>query len=128
MCAERPFTRREIYEFGPADMLRLFREAGMPRREPPPMAVCERAPRARLIRTRRRSRRRRRGAIYTIRLSSPIAIDLQVTHTSRTLFWFADRGFLGRTESAESRAWAPTQAGRYTVRVLDEADARTCVT
>ena len=66
---------------------------------------------------------------FSTRLSSPIAIDLQATDTSRTPFWFADRGFLGRTESAESLAWAPTQAGRYTVRVLDEAwTLGTCVT
>jgi len=120
VCAEGPFTRREIYEFWPADMLRLFREAGMPRREPPEPAVCGRA------QTPGDSSPPQitspsRGAVYTIRLSSPIAIDLRATDSSRTLFWFADRGFLGRTDSADGLAWIPTQAGRYTVRVLDEA-------
>src|SRR5262249_46167406 len=118
VCAEGPFTRREIYEFWPADMLRLFREAGMPPR-PPPMAACERA-QIPADWSSPQITSPARGAVYTIRLSSPIAIDLQATDTSRTLFWFADRGFLGRTESAESLTWMPTQAGRYTVRVLDE--------
>ncbi len=126
VCADGPFTRREIYEFWPSDMLRLFREAGMPRREPPAAAVCERE-QSPADGSPPQITSPSRGATYTIRLSSPIAIDLRATDSSRTLFWFADRGFLGRAESAEGLAWTPTQAGRYTVRVLDEAgrsDAR----
>jgi len=100
-------------------MLRLFREAGMPRREPPELTACEHAQTPGDSSPQITSPSR--GVVYTIRLSSPIAIDLRAIDSSRTLFWFADRGFLGRTESAEGLAWTPTQAGRYTVRVLDEA-------
>jgi len=40
VCEEGPFTRREIHEFWPSDMARLFREAGMPRRAPPRLPDC----------------------------------------------------------------------------------------
>jgi len=33
-------TRFEVFEFWPSDMLKLFRQAGMPRRTPPPLPAC----------------------------------------------------------------------------------------
>src|SRR5262249_54510263 len=33
-------TRFEVYEFWPSDMLTLFRQAGLPRRTPPPLPSC----------------------------------------------------------------------------------------
>jgi len=33
-------TRLEVFEFWSSDMLKLFREAGMPRRMPPPLPAC----------------------------------------------------------------------------------------
>lgn len=120
VCAEGRFTRPEIYEFWPSDMLRLFREAGMPRREPPPPPVCDRG-QTPVDASAPQITSPSRGAVYTIRLSNPIAIDLRATDATRTLYWFADRGFLGRTGSGESLAWTPARAGRYTVRVLDES-------
>ena len=33
-------TRLEVFEFWPSDVQRLFRDAGLPRRLPPPPAVC----------------------------------------------------------------------------------------
>jgi len=119
VCAEGPLTRREVYESWPSDMLRLFREAGMPRREPPRVPACDRSD-ALVDATAPQIASPVRGAVYTIRLSKPIAIDLRATDSSQTLYWFADQGFLGRTGSAESLAWNPTRAGRYTVRVRDE--------
>ena len=120
VCEEGPFTRREIYEFWPSDMLRLFREAGMPRREPPPAPACDHG-RPLVDATAPQIASPSRGAVYTIRLSNPVAIDLRATDSTHTLYWFADQGFLGRTGSAESLAWNPARAGRYTVRVLDAA-------
>jgi len=126
VCEDGPFTRREVFEYWPADMLRLFREAGLPRQEPPPAMPCGRGGAAAAA-SAPRITSPSRGAVYTIRLSQPIAIDLQATDSTRALFWFADQGFLGRTGAGESFAWHPSRAGRYTLRVLDDAggaDAR----
>ena len=126
VCEDGPFTRRDIFEYWPAEMLRLFRQAGLPRREPPPETLCGRGG-APADTTGLQITSPSRGAVYTIRLSQPTAIDLRATDAARTLFWFADQGFLGRTGAGESLAWHPSRAGRYTLRVLDEAggaDAR----
>src|SRR5262249_56127473 len=40
-----PGTQFEVFEFWPSDMLKLFREAGIPRRTPPPLPASPTADR-----------------------------------------------------------------------------------
>jgi penicillin-binding protein 1C len=40
VCGPGAGVHEEVYEFWTSDMLRLFREAGMPRRVAPPVADC----------------------------------------------------------------------------------------
>ncbi len=127
-CEESAFTRREIFEFWPSDMLRLFREAGMPRREPPRTPECERSVTAADGDTPQITSPLR-GTVYTMRISRPTTIELRATCAGcgGGLYWFANRGFLGQANSGESLTWSPPQAGQFVVRVVDEAgraDAR----
>ena len=121
-CGAGEFTRREIHEFWPSDMLRLFREAGMPRREPPPLPDCTGDAPAngdvpQIVSP-------LRGVTYAVRLSKPVPIALRADGASSTeLFWFANQGFVGRSGAGESLAWNPAQPGRYVLRAVDAAGA-----
>ena len=42
-CDPAATARLEVHEFWSSDMLKLFREAGMPRRRPPALPDCSRA-------------------------------------------------------------------------------------
>lgn len=125
-CIESATTRWEVHEFWPSDMMRLFREAGMPRREPPRMPDCALLAQAEdndapaIVSP-------LRGVSYTLRLSQPTPIALRANAGSKTQFWFADGGLVGQTSSGTALAWLPPKAGRYRLRVIDEsgaADAR----
>jgi penicillin-binding protein 1C len=125
VCAPNGHTRREVYEFWPSELRRLFREAGMPRREPPPLPDCAAAAPdgddPRIVAP-------LRGVTYTMRLSKPALIALRAELARQgEVFWFADQGFVGRTAPGEALAWNPPRPGRYVLRALAEgggADSR----
>ena len=128
VCAANEFTRREIHEFWPSDMLRLFRTAGMPRREPPRAPDCDgmtmagEADAPQIVSP-------LRGVTYTVRLSKPAPLALRAEGTRHSdVFWFANQGFVARASAGEAVAWNPAQPGRYVLRAVDEtgaADVRT---
>lgn len=128
VCQEGPHTRREVYEYWPSDMLRLFRDAGIPRREPPRAPDCgqqdssERNDAPKIVSP-------LRGVAYTLRLAQPVGIALRAhsTGSAGKIFWFADQALIGQTRSGEALAWNPPAAGNYTLRAVDEqggADTR----
>jgi len=118
-CARGPGTRTEVYEFWPTDLQRLFRDAGMPRRAPPPLPDCgpDTAADGPTIAS------PTDGATYTVRLSQPVPLALRANALSAdtTLYWSANGGLLGKTRAGEALAWTPAQPGRYVLRVVDGA-------
>jgi penicillin-binding protein 1C len=113
-------TRFEVYEFWPSDMLRLFRQAGMPRRAPPPLPDCAgddatEAPRIASP---------LRGVSYTLRRSAPtevIALDASAAADVRNLFWFDGSALIGARRVAEGALpWRPAAAGVHVIRVVDD--------
>jgi penicillin-binding protein 1C len=127
-CGPGPGIHQETYEFWSSDMLRLFREAGMPRRAPPAMPDCATAmpgderDAPHIVSP-------LRGVAYTLRLRSlqPLTLSANVGARTRATYWFAGKAFLGRVERGESLSWLPPQAGRYSLRAVDDdgaADAR----
>ncbi len=126
-CEQGVHIRTEIYEFWGSDMQRLFREAGMPRRQPPPMPQCDRADADAGEAPSMTSPNR--GATYTLRLSKmvPIALRASATASDATLYWFANGGLIGKSRAADALGWLPGAPGRYQVRVIDaegRADVR----
>ena len=118
VCAANEFTRREIHEFWPSDMLRLFRSAGMPRREPPRAPDCDgmtmagEADAPQIVSP-------LRGVAYTVRLSKPAPLALRAEGTRHSdVFWFANQGFVARASAGEAVAWNPAQPGRYVLRAV----------
>lgn len=125
------FTRSEVYEFWPTDLLQLFARAGMPRRQPPPPADCQRdvpsgtAPRitSPVI-----------AVTYTVRSgrvgSETIPLVANADSEVRRLHWFVDESYVGTGTPGVALGWQPTRAGRYLVRTVDDrgrADTRELV-
>ena len=122
------FTRSEVYEFWPTDLLQLFAQAGMPRRRPPPPADCQRdvpsgtAPQitSPVI-----------AVTYTVRSgrvgSETIPLAANADSEVRRLHWFVDESYVGTGTPGVAIGWHPSRAGRYIVRTIDDrgrADSR----
>ena len=120
VCAESAFTRREVFEFWPNDLQRLFREAGMPRRQPPSLPDCAAGSTLAdgdgptIVSP-------VRGVTYTMRLSQSTPMVLRANRTTQgPLFWFANQSFVARSDDGEAVGWTPPQPGRYLLRAVDE--------
>lgn len=116
-------TELRVYEFWSTDLLELFRRAGLPRRTPPPFAphcpltdtAATGAP-PRIITP-------QPTVVYSLRPGRLAAERIPFTASAdadtRSLFWFVDGRFLGRTAPDEALFWRP-RPGRYRVRVADD--------
>jgi penicillin-binding protein 1C len=119
VCAPYPSTTRfEVFEFWSSDMLTLFREAGMPRRLPPPLPSCaldDRMEPPRIGSPMRNVSYALRSPADAIPLEASVAADVQ------RLFWFDGNALIGsRTPGQGPLAWRPTTAGTRIVRVVDD--------
>ena len=115
-----PGTRFEVFEFWPSDMLKLFREAGMPRRTPPSLPPC--ATNDRLEPPRIASPLR--NVTYALRRASArdaIALDASVAADVQRVFWFDGGALIGiRAVSDGALPWHPSASGIHLIRVVDD--------
>lgn len=128
--AGAPGTRAAVYEFWPSDMLEIFRQAGIPRRIPPPYA-----PECRIEETAAKGiapqiTSPQWGVTYNIRSHSLTRERIPLTAVTdadaRTVYWFVNERFEGTSPSGEPLFWRPSP-GRFVVRAVDDqgrADAR----
>ena len=127
-------TREVVYEFWPSDMMKLFREAGMPRRKAPviPNCAADDASDAPQITT------PLRGVTYTLRRQNsafatmfakqtptgrPETIPLEASTAAdvETVFWFDGKSLIAKSPSAHGAlAWNPTSDGLHLIRVIDD--------
>jgi penicillin-binding protein 1C len=115
--------QREVYEFWPPDLLAMFKQAGLPRREPPAWAPGEatdrvasqdRAPRiVSPITQRAYTLSAHDAARQTIPLRADAAAGV------KQVFWFAGSRYLGTSAPAESLLWQAS-AGTWKLQVLDD--------
>jgi penicillin-binding protein 1C len=115
-------TRLEVDEFWPSDLLRIFAEAGLPRRVPPPfepgcsldsLAATGNPPE--IVSP-------VRGVIYAARLSGGEAfVPLMATADAdvRRISWFLGGQLLGESDPRKPYLW-PAAAGAYVVRAVDD--------
>jgi penicillin-binding protein 1C len=127
VCGPGPGIRQEIYEFWTSDMLRLFREAGMPRRVPPATPDCGAAAADSSGDDRDAPQivSPLRGVVYTLRIGhlEPLALRATIAARAQAIYWFADNAYLGRAPHGESLAWLPPQPGHYRLRAVDDGGA-----
>ena len=129
---EQGRVQQVVYEYWPSDLMRLFAQAGVPRRAPPsgdcgsnasavggtPPAITAPV----------------RGAAYVMRATQPERNVVPLAATTdggvNTLYWFANDSFITAGRPGIAQAWRPQKPGRYVVRVVDEqgrADTREVV-
>jgi len=131
-----PYTvgpaHRVVYEMWGSDMLNLFRQAGLPRRTPPPLDPrCEThtaespgGPPPEITSP-------LRGVVYSLRAKrlGQETITLRATTGAgvREVYWFVGKSFLGKAPPGGSLAWRPEAPGSFIVRAVDDqgqADSR----
>ena len=121
-------THTEVFEYWPSDLARVFRQAGIPRRAPPPLPDCSAAAdegqAPQIVSP-------LRGATYTRRISRDgeerIALNATADAGVQELYWFVDDGFVGAARPGDPLLWQPFAAGTYTLRAIDDhgrADTR----
>jgi penicillin-binding protein 1C len=123
-------TRAEVYEFWPSDMLKIFRQAGIPRRVPPPYGPECRGGEAAARGSGPQITSPQKGVTYSLRTRTlereRIALTAVTDADTRIVYWFVNERFLGTSPSGEPFFWKPTP-GRFVVRAVDDqgrADAR----
>lgn len=113
-------TRWEVFEYWPSDMLKQFREAGLPRRAPPRLPDCAAddsgdAPRIASP---------LRNVTYSLSPRRPqetIALDAGAAADVQHLFWFDGNALLGKVAVKDGAfPWRPTQDGIHVLRVIDD--------
>jgi penicillin-binding protein 1C len=122
------FVRSEVFEFWPSDVLQLFAQAGMPRRQPPPAGDCAEQTLAGLA---PRITSPLTAATYTLRAarasSETIPLAANADSDVRTLHWFVDDAYVGTGEPGIAIPWTPQHSGAFIVRAIDDrgrADSR----
>lgn len=113
-------TRLEVFEFWPSDMLRLFRQAGMPRRAAPQMPSCiadDQSDSPRLASP-------IRNVAYTLRHSAPqetIPLEAHAAGDVQRVFWFDGAALIGARNVADGALpWRPATSGIHLIRIVDD--------
>lgn len=116
-------TEMRVYEFWPSDLQRIFRQAGMALKTPPPFeSDCDldvqsaggtppaiQSPVAGL------EYQLRSETLKTGRIPFNAVADADV----QQLYWFVDDRFVGSSGAGQTFFWAPA-GGEFTVRVVDD--------
>ncbi len=123
-CADgAPGTRSEVYEFWPSDLLAIFKQAGIPRRVPPPYE-----PGCRMEETASKGAgpqitSPREGVTYSLRASSlsneRVPLTAVTDADTRTVHWFVNEEYVGKSSSGKPFFWTP-KPGRFVVRAVDD--------
>lgn len=116
-CTAGEHREAQTYEYWPSDLRQLFRQAGLPRREPPLLPDCAQEDSAPHIASPLRS------VNYALRTHKPepVLLRAEADSSARTLFWFVDDALVGQSKPGESLAWLPNAPRRYRIRVVDDA-------
>lgn len=109
-------SRAQVYEFWPGDLLRLFREAGIPRRTPPPFGPdCTETQ----VGLNPEITSPRPGVVYKLQENRPtIPFSAVADADAFALYWFVDTAYVGQSAATEAFFWE-ARPGKYIVRVVD---------
>jgi penicillin-binding protein 1C len=118
-------THTEVYEYWPSDLARVFAQAGMPRRTPPPLPDCQGGGQPPGDPPRITSPLK--GSTYQLRVSRLGSEKIGFTATTdasvRKLYWFVDDAYIGSVPAGQVLMWTPERTGRFLVRVVDDRGA-----
>src|SRR6266496_3908971 len=109
--------RRDVYEFWPSDLLRLFERAGLPRRPPPPFLPGTESDLAARIGNPPQIISPAGGFLFAS--STTIPLRAKTDADVREIYWFAGKTFIGKAPPQEVISWKAS-AGRYELIALDD--------
>ncbi len=113
----------EIYEFWSSDLLKIFRQAGIVRRVPPPYQQACSLEQQGIGGTSPRITSPSRLITYTLRADrlSSERIPFKAVSDSdvKSLYWLIDNQLMGQVDAGKTYFW-PAAAGDFTVTVLDD--------
>ncbi len=123
-CSEgEPGTRAEVYEFWPSDLLAIFRQAGIPRRVPPPYEPGCRMDEIASRGAGPRITSPQEGVVYSLRASNikeeRVPLSAVVDGDARIVHWFVSEEYLGESLSGRPFFWSP-RSGSFVVRAVDD--------
>jgi len=131
-----PYTagraHRVVYEMWGSDLLKLFQQAGLPRRTPPPFDPrCGARAREPGSDPAPQITSPLRGVVYSLRAKriGQETIILRATTGAgvREVYWFVGRSYIGTAPRGGTLAWKPQVPGSFIVRAVDDqgqADSR----
>ncbi|HWH02578.1 MAG TPA: penicillin-binding protein 1C [Gemmatimonadales bacterium] len=131
-----PYTagtaHRVIYEMWSSDMARLFQEAGLPRRTPPPFDPrCETHVADNSAGIPPQITSPLRGVTYSLRArrlgAETITLRATASGGVHAVYWFVGSSFIGTSAPGATVGWRPDVAGSFVVRAVDDqgqADSR----
>ena len=111
--------RRDVYEFWPSDLLRLFERAGVARRLPPPFLPGTESDLASRIGNPPRITSPTGGHDIFFASSNAIPLRAKTDADVREIYWFADKTFIGKSNVTEMLTWKSTP-GDYQLTALDD--------
>ena len=126
----RPGLRREVAEFWPAQRLDQFRRAGLPRKEPPPLA---RDDAARESGAAPRIVSPQHALTYVLHIGdvtkNSIPLEADAAAEAREIHWFAGAHYLGASTPSHPLMWKAAP-GRWQIQAVDDSGrmAKTSVT
>ena len=115
--------QKEVYEFWPPDLLEMFRQAGLPRREPPPLETQQSLLASTSSNEVPRIVSPRPALVYTLRAGDKnrqsIPLRADTAAGVRTVYWFAGKQYLGSTTPVDPLMWSPLP-GKWKIQALDD--------
>lgn len=116
--------KREVVEFWPSDILKIFAAAGLPRRPAPPFEEkCKISPMADLgqapvISSPKPDLEYKLHA--TGEIQQEIPLQAVTDGDARKIYWFANDAFLGTSLAGKQALAWPAKVGRFKIRAVDE--------
>lgn len=112
-----------MYEFWPSDLAEIFRQAGIPRRLPPPYEpgcnkedMSSRGSGPQITSP-------REGVVYSLRAASlkdeRVPLTAVTDADTKTIHWFVNEEYLGSPAIDMTFFWAP-KTGKFMVRAVDD--------
>lgn len=113
----------EIFEFWPSDILKIFREAGIPRRVPPETALSCRPSFATYGGIPPKITSPLTGLTYILRSlkndNDAISFKATTDADTREVYWFVNNSYVGKSATNSAFQWRATP-GNFTVSAVDD--------
>ena len=111
--------KREVYEFWPSDLLKLFERAGLARRSPPPFLPGTESELTARSGNPPKIISPAEGNASVLETSGEIPLRAKADADVREIYWFANKSFIGKSHAADMLGWKSSR-GSYQLIALDD--------